>query len=184
MVLMPVIIPLLLTASTTNAQLHEAGQPLQFFPILLYGTMSSVGGTGNTLPLALFGLRSKSKQISAVAKVSLVPSWFGINEPMTFGFPIMYNPILCIPYVLNVPILMILSYIAYQVGFLQPAWISVTALLPMGFAGYLGTLRWQNAIWSYILLIPACIIYYPFFKVYEKQLIAKEKEAEEAEQAA
>lgn len=33
------------------------------------------------------------------------------------------------------------------------------------------------------MLIPATIVYYPFFKAYEKQLIAKEAEIEAAEAA-
>ena len=31
-----------------------------------------------------------------------------------------------------------------------------------------------NAVGDYLMLIPATLIYYPFFKIYEKQLIAKE----------
>lgn len=162
MILVPIIMPLGLQAAAANAAAHAAG---------------------NTLPLALMGLRSKSKQISAISKISAIPGWFGINEPLTFGMPIMYNPILCIPYVLNVPIVMLLTLIAYKIGWLMPAWISISALLPMGFAQYLGTLNWFNAVWDYLMLIPATIVYYPFFKAYEKQLIAKEAEIEAAEAA-
>lgn len=182
LVIIPILMPLNMQAATTNAILHQAGQPLQFFPILLFNAMGVCGGVGNTLALALLGLRSKSKQISAVSKISAVPGWFGINEPIVFGMPIMLNPILCIPYILSVPILMLLYYIGYQVGFLHPAWIMIGGLLPMGFGQYLSTLRWQNAIWDYIMLIPATIIWYPFFKIYEKQLIAREA-LEEEEQA-
>ena len=53
----------------------------------------------------------------------------------------------------------------------------------MGFGQYLGTLNWFNAIWDYLMLIPATLIYYPFFKVYEKQLITKEAAAETVEVA-
>ena len=183
MILVPIIMPLGLQAATANAAAHAAGEPLTFYPVALFAGMACVGGTGNTLPLALMGLRSKSKQISAIAKISAIPGWFGINEPLTFGMPIMYNPILCIPYVLNVPIVLLLTLIAYKVGWLIPAWISISALLPMGFGQYLGTLNWFNAIWDYLMLIPTTLIYYPFFKVYEKQLIAKEAAAEAAEVA-
>lgn len=183
MIMIPIIMPLSIQAAVANGTAAAAGEPLVFYPIALFGAIASVGGTGNTLPLALMGLRSKSKQISAVAKISAIPGWFGINEPLTFGLPIMYNPVLCIPYVLNVPVVMLCTYIGYQVGFLSPAWISISALLPMGFARYLSTLRWQNAVWDYILIIPATLIYFPFFKVYEKQLIAKEAEAEALEAA-
>jgi PTS system cellobiose-specific IIC component len=174
MILIPIIMPLGIQAAVSNGAAHAAGQPLVFYPVALFGALAICGGTGNTLPLALFGLRSKSKQISAVAKISALPGWFGINEPLTFGMPIMYNPVLCIPYVLNIPIVMICTYIGYKVGFLQPAWITISALLPMGFGAYLSTLRWQNAIWDYLMLIPSAIVWYPFFKIYEKQLIAKE----------
>ena len=78
---------------------------------------------------------------------------------------------------------MLLTLIAYKIGWLMPAWISISALLPMGFAQYLGTLNWFNAVWDYLMLIPATIVYYPFFKAYEKQLIAKEAEIEAAEAA-
>lgn len=181
MIVIPIIMPLMIQAASTNAALHAAGQPLVFFPVALFGAIAIAGGTGNTLPLALMGLRSKSKQISAVAKISAVPGWFGINEPMTFGMPIMYNPILCIPYVLNVPIVMLITYLGYRFGFLQPQWIAINALLPMGFASYLSTLRWQNAIWDYLMLIPSAIVWFPFFKIYERQLVKKEAEALAAE---
>lgn len=186
MILVPIIMPLGIQAAVANASAHAAGQPLVFYPVALFAGMAIAGGTGNTLPLALMGMRSKSKQISAVSKISAVPGWFGINEPLTFGMPIMYNPVLCIPYVLNIPVVMLCTYIGYKVGFLQPAWISISALLPMGFGSYLSTLRWQNAIWDYLMLIPSAIVWYPFFKIYEKQLIAKEAAAleEEAESIA
>ncbi|MFV0379336.1 MAG: PTS sugar transporter subunit IIC [Anaerorhabdus sp.] len=179
MIIYPIFLPLAIQAAVANGTAAAMGEPLVFYPVALFVSMSICGGSGNTLPLALMGLRSKSKQISAVAKISVVPGWFNINEPMTFGMPIMYNPILCIPYVLNIPLVMLCTYIGYSTGFLSPAWITITALLPMGFGSYLSTLRWQNAVWDYLMLIPVALVYYPFFKIYERQLIAKEKEVAE-----
>ncbi|SNX53326.1 PTS transporter subunit EIIC [Thermoanaerobacterium sp. RBIITD] len=177
MIVFSVVFPLLIQAAVSNAALHQAGKPLVFYPVVLFGAISIAGGTGNTLPLVLMGLKSKSKQICAVSKIALVPGWFNINEPVTFGMPIMYNPILCIPYVLNIPVVMLCTYLGYKFGFLQPQWIPIFSLLPMGFGNYLGTLRWQNAIWDYLMLIPSAIVWYPFFKIYERQLVAKEKAA-------
>lgn len=183
MILIPIIMPLSIQAATANAAAHAAGEPLAFYPVALFSAMSCVGGTGNTWPLAILGLRSKSKQISAVAKISIIPGWFNINEPLTFGMPIMFNPILCIPYVLSVPVIMLLTLIAYELGWLMPSWITISGVFPIGFGKYLGTLNWFNAVWDYLMLIPATIVYYPFFKAYEKQLIAKEAEIEAAEAA-
>ncbi len=159
----------------------EAQAALTFYPVALFGAIAICGGTGNTLPLCIFGLKAKSEQIRAVSKVGIVPGWFGINEPVTFGMPIMYNPILCIPYILNVMLVMLLTYFGYMIGFLKPAHVYIGALMPMGFAQFLGTFRWQNALWDYLMVIPAGLVWYPFFKVYDNQLAAKEAEAKAAE---
>lgn len=159
----------------------EAQAALTFYPVALFACIAICGGTGNTLPLCLFGLKAKSEQIRAVSKVGVVPGWFGINEPVTFGMPVMYNPILCIPYILNCLVIMVLTYFAYKFGFLRPAHVYIGALMPMGFAQFLGTFRWQNALWDYLMIIPAGLVWYPFFKVYDNQLAAKEAEAKAAE---
>lgn len=178
-----VLMPMLLQAATNNAAAFAQGgyEALVFYPVTLFGSMAICGGSGNTLPLVLFGLKAKSEQIKAVSKIALVPGWFGINEPVTFGMPIMYNPILCIPYILNSIVVMAVTLVAYKVGFLVPAFVPIMTLMPMGFASFLGTLRWQNAIWDYLMIIPAGLVWYPFFKVYDNQLYKKEQEALAAE---
>ena len=67
----------------------------------LFGIINCCGGTGNTLALCVMGLFSKSEQLKAVSKAAIVPGLFNINEPVIFGYPIMYNPIMCIPFILN-----------------------------------------------------------------------------------
>lgn len=184
MIIMSVLMPLMMQAATDNATAYATGgvDALVFYPVTLFGAMALCGGTGNTLPLAIFGLRAKSEQIKAVSKIALVPGWFGINEPMTFGMPIMYNPILCIPYVLAILVVMLFTLIGYQTGFLIPGFVPIMTLMPMGFAGFLSTLTWQRAVWDYLMLIPAGLVWYPFFKVYDNQLYKKEQEALAAEE--
>lgn len=177
MLISSIVFPLSIQAIGMNAAANAAGQPMQFYPVFLYAGLSMVGGTGNTLPLVLMGLRSKSEQIRSISRVSLIPSLFNINEPVSFGMPIMYNPILCIPYVLSVPIIMLLTYFGYKSGFIQVPWILIPPMVPIGFQRYLEGLKWQNAIWDYLMIIPATILYYPFFKIYEKQLLEKELKA-------
>ena len=182
MIVYPIIAASMVEAAQFNAVAHAAGDPLQWFPVSLFGAVALLGGTGNTWPLVLMGLRAKSEQIRAVSKASLVPGWFGINEPVAFGMPIMYNPILCIPYVLNPIVIMILYIIGYETGIIIPAWISITALMPMGFGAYFGTLNIMNAIWVYLMLIPSGLIWFPFFKIYDNQLAKQEAEAKAAAQ--
>ena len=184
MIVYPIIAASMVEAAQFNAAAMAASEPLQWFPVSLFGAVALLGGTGNTWPLALMGLKAKSKQIRAVAKASVLPGWFGINEPIAFGMPIMYNPILCIPYVLNPLVIMVLYIIGYESGIIIPAWISINTLMPMGFGAYFGTLNIMNAVWVYLMLIPAGLIWFPFFKIYDNQLAKKEAEAEAAEAAA
>ena len=183
MIVYPIIAASMVEAAQFNATAMANGDPLQWFPVSLFGAVALLGGTGNTWPLALMGLKAKSKQIRAVAKASVLPGWFGINEPIAFGMPIMYNPILCIPYVLNPLVIMVLYIIGYETGIIIPAWISITTLMPMGFGAYFGTLNIMNAVWVYLMLIPSALIWFPFFKIYDNQLAKKEAEAEAAEAA-
>lgn len=185
MVLVSIIMPLNIQAVTSNVEAVAAGLDPVFYPVFLFGAMAACGGTGNTFPIALFGLKfAKSEQIKAVAKAGLVPGWFNINEPITFGMPIMYNPILCIPYVLSIPVNMLFYLAGYMTGLVKPAWIVVTGMLPMGFNRYLSTLDWVSAAWDYLSIIPMSIIWFPFLKAYDKQLYAKEQETLAAESEA
>lgn len=193
MLIISVLMAPIIMATTENAAAYEAviaaggtvaeaQAALTFYPVALFACIAICGGTGNTLPLCLFGMKAKSEQIRAVSKVGIVPGWFGINEPVTFGMPVMYNPILCIPYILNCLVIMILTYFAYKIGFLRPAHVYIGALMPMGFAQFLGTFRWQNALWDYLMLIPAGLVWFPFFKAYDKQLAEREAQARAAEE--
>ena len=121
---------------------------------------------------------AQSEQVKAVSKAAIVPGIFNINEPAIFGFPIMYNPILAIPFILNPIITMLVCWAGYAVGLFKPAFISVTATLPVGFAQYLTTLSPLNILIPVIAFVVAFVTYYPFFKAYEKTLIEKETKGE------
>lgn len=172
----PIVMASMLEAVQTNAELHAAGQPAVFAPVFLYGAMAAIGGTGNTFPLVLLGIKAKSKQIRAISKANLVPGWFSITESTIFGFPIMYNPILCIPFILNSLVIMGLFALGYHFHIIEPAWTMIFAILPIGLGSYLGTLNIMNAIWDYLMIIPSMLIWYPFLKIYDNQLYSKELE--------
>ena len=171
----------MLEVYASNAELAAAGLPLEFSFIFLMGANGIMGGAGNTLPVCIMGYKSKSEQIRAVSRASLVPGLFGINEPMVFGFPIMYNPILLIPFVLCPIVVMGLMGIAYYFGLMAYPSVLVIACMPLIFQNYITTLDWKNCVFA-VLMFPVCwLIWYPFFKLYEKQCIANEQAAAEAD---
>ena len=186
LVIYSLLAPSMIEAFSTNAAAFAEGglAAVQFYPVFLFLAAAMVGGCGNTFGLVLLGLRAKSEQIRSVSKISLVPGWFSINEPLMFGMPIMYNPVLCIPYLLNILVMIIFTFIAYQFGIFTPQYIPVMTSLPIGFTPYLDTLQVMNFIWPYLMIIPTTLIWYPFFKVYDNQLYKQEQEAKQEQETA
>ncbi len=169
--------------SANAAAVADGNQP-QFYATMLTGAMACAGGTGNTLGLVLLGLKSaKSKQLKAVSKAAIVPGIFNINEPVTFGFPIMYNPIMAIPYILTPLITMLVLWLGYAIGFFKPAYVLIMSLLPLFMGEFLGSMAWQNLFIPIVGIVVGLIVYYPFFKVYDKQLVEKEAAAKTDEKA-
>lgn len=176
-----VLMPITLQCIVANGDAVAAGQAPVFYPVFLFEALGMGGGGGNTLSLILMSLRSKSEQLRAVAKAALVPGLCRINEPATFGFPIMYNPLLGIPYILNPMLTAIVLWIGYSVGFFKPPYIVMTTgLVPIGVQEFMQTLAWQNLLMPVVAIVISGLCYYPFFKAYEKQLVEKEAAAKAA----
>ena len=63
---------------------------------------------GLTCDMAIF---AKSERFKAFGKVCFVPGMFNIVEPVIFGFPIVLNPIMFIPFILTPLVFMIIGYL-------------------------------------------------------------------------
>lgn len=178
-VVYPFVLPMLLEAVTENGALIAAGQQPVISPIFIWSAMAMVGGSGNTLGLVILAaFKAKSKQMKAIGRMGLIPGLFNINEPVLFGMPIMYNPILMIPYVFGTTILGILTWLGLCIGFYKPQCVFVGAALPVGIQGMLETMSASTLIFQLAMIAVMAVIWYPFFKVYDKQLLEKEAEEE------
>jgi PTS system cellobiose-specific IIC component len=140
-----------------------------------------IGGSGATFALVLLYLRSKSVHLRSIGKLCVVPAIFNINEPIIFGSPIVMNPILFFPFIAAPMINATIAYIAAQTGLIGKvvSLVPWSAPAPIGAAWGAG---WQmsNGLLVIGLLALDLALYYPFFKIYEKQLL----EQEEADTAA
>lgn len=137
-----------------------------------------VGGMGTTLPLVIMMVfLAKSQQLKAIGKVTVVPSIFNINEPVIFGAPIVFNPILMIPMWLNALIIPAITYIVLNLGVVTiPSKVFQLWYLPVGISTYLINTDLRGLILLVIIIAVSCLIWYPFFKVYDMQQATKEKE--------
>jgi PTS system cellobiose-specific IIC component len=179
MVIYTVIMPISIQATLANGSLVAAGKEPIFTSVFLFGAIASCGGTGNTLSLVIMSLRSKSEQLRAISKAALIPAIFNINEPVTFGFPIMYNPIMAIPYILNGVLVFFYLWGGYAINFFKAPYVLIMTALPIGVGEFLGSMSWHNILMPIGTFILSFLVYYPFYKVYERQLVAKEKSAKE-----
>lgn len=161
----------------TNFKLLQAGQHAD--KILTSGTQMfivTMGGTGATLVVPfMFMWLAKSKQNRAIGRASVVPTFFGVNEPILFGAPLVLNPIFFIPFVFA-PIANVWIF-KFFVDVLGMNSFSVN--LPWTTPGPIGIIMGTGfGLWSVVLAITLIvvdvIIYYPFFKVYDNQILEHE----------
>lgn len=125
---------------------------------------------------------SKSKQLKTIGKIAIIPSLFNINEPLIFGLPLMYNSTMMLPFILVMPLNGVITYIAMNTGIVAKtfAYASWNMFCPIG--GLIDTMDIKALILICALIVIDIIIYFPFFKIYEKQKI-KEEVMEESTQA-
>ncbi|MDM5285033.1 PTS sugar transporter subunit IIC [Peribacillus frigoritolerans] len=139
-----------------------------------------IGGSGATLGLVIaMLLTAKSSYSKAMGKATIVPSLFNINEPVIFGMPIVLNPVLIIPFIITPLIGATLAYIATSIGLVNPTYVMVPWTLPAPIGAYLSTGGdWRAIVLVMVNLTISVLIYLPFFKMYDKKLLAQENVVE------
>ena len=143
-----------------------------------------LGGSGATWPLVIYMLRSRSAQLRTVGKVALGPAIFNINEPVTFGVPMVLNPLMMIPFVLVPVTIVTINYFAFSVGLVHVPVVMQPFTVPLGISGFVATggdIR--GSLLQFFDLAVSALIYYPFFKAWERVLVAREEAAIQPEES-
>lgn len=176
--------PVLRALSMENLEAYKAHTEI---PNIITGQFQDMfatfGGAGSTLSLVIvMVLFCKSQRIKKLSQLSIVPSFFGINEPIIFGLPIVLNPIILVPFVLVPTINIIIAYFAMSWGLVPfTNGIQLPWTTPIVFSGFLVS-GWQGAVLQVLLLLLGMVIYYPFVKMMDRQYLEEEKNyAEELE---
>lgn len=173
-----VLYPFLLANIAENAAAVQAGGvPTKAFVepfVFIYGMPS---GVGITMPLIIFWWRSKSARLREVARVSLGPGIFNINEPVNFGAPIILNPLMFLPFVFGTTLLgMLYGFVLIKLGLVTAPYIQTPWTTPMFFNAYLSTGGdWRTVVAQIVLLVIVSLIWYPFARVWERRLVEEEK---------
>lgn len=175
-VIFPIVFAIGISNTGINAELVRQGKDPEMLMNLQMFRVAILGGAGNTLGLILLMVKSKSEQLKTLGKLAFVPGICGINEPVIFGTPIIFNPILGLPFLITPIVTVSMTYIAQKIGLISMGYIVDPSFAPFFIQGYLSSLDFRNLIFYFVLVVVSLVIYFPFFKVYEKNLIAQEQE--------
>jgi PTS system cellobiose-specific IIC component len=159
-----------------NAQAVAAGGEPTAIYTSLFRSYVVPGGSGATLPLALYFIRSKAPRLRRVGWLGVWPGIFNINEPITFGAPVIFNPVLAIPFIVITFLNATVAYLAHTAGLVTPTYIAAPWTLPSPLLMFMTTgFDWRAAVLAVIteFVIPGAI-WWPAFKAWERQVLEKE----------
>lgn len=175
MTILPILFPIFLGFLAENTAAVSAGEiapnPINFG---LYD-LANLGGSGATIGLVLIMFFfSKSERYKVFSKIALPTGLFGINEPVIFGMPVMLNFVLLIPFILVPIVLVSLAYFLISIGVITPTIgiLGAGTLPPFVHGLAQGSLSF--AIFEIFATLISALIYYPFFKILDKQAVEAE----------
>ena len=172
--------PIHLALTAENLEAFKQGATL---PNIFTGPFGdffgNFGGGGSTLSLVfLMVFFGKSERMKKLGRLAIVPGIFGINEMIIFGLPVVLNPLIVIPFILTPLVNTILSTIATLIGLIPyTTGAALPWTTPFFFSGWLATGSIVAGLFQIVLIIIGMGIYYPFFRVIDKQYLHEEHQA-------
>lgn len=172
--------PILQTMTIENMNAAAAGTtPPNLIDFGFTSAFLEIGGGGCVLGLAIcFIFFAKSEQYKSVGRITSIPTFFGINEPITFGTPVCLNPMFLLPTVITPLVTGLIGYVSIMTG-LVPRMVG--AQLPTGTPTFVNAViagGWRMLLAQIVCVIVATAIYFPFFKMADNVEYKREQEAQ------
>lgn len=162
-------------ATQANMAAFATGAEVPYLEWGLLTPMTSVCILGLTI-LLLF---SKSKQYKSLGRLAIATSVFNITEPIMFGFPIILNPIMAIPFILSPAICIVLTSFVMRIGLIAPlTGVALSNVIPTPIYLWMATNSITGLIWGLIIVVLCAAIFYPFYKIAERATLKEEAQAE------
>lgn len=161
----------LLNMNENMAAVAAGKQPTHIINSDFVTVYTQMGGTGLTfaLILAVLIFARKYKPYRNVIALSTVPGIFEINEPIIFGFPIVFNIPMMIPFVLAPVIGGLIGYFFTAIGFVAPLSVYIPWTTPPLISGLLASGGdWKVVLVQVIILVVCTLFYVPFIKVAQR----------------
>ncbi|CQR24157.1 PTS system cellobiose-specific IIC component [Streptococcus varani] len=170
--------PIIQTMTVEN--MNAAVNGLQSPHIIDWGFTSvfmEIGGGGSVLGLAIcFLLFAKSEQYKSIGRITGLTTFFGINEPITFGAPVSLNMYFLIPTVITPLVTGLIGYYSVLSGIVpQMKGTQLPTATPTFLNAFLVG-GWRGMLVQAVCLVVAVLIYFPFFKAADSKQLKDEKE--------
>lgn len=181
-IIYPVEMAIALPAIAENAKMVAAGHAPTHIFVEEAINIFTIGGGGATLALCIMMLfMAKSARMKMVGRAAIIPSLFNINEPVVYGAPIVFNPFLMIPMWIMGLLGPILTYIVMSIGLVPiPGHVFDLWYLPTPIYAFISTRSISGVIYVLVLFAISWIVYYPFFKLADKQALLEQAQEQEA----
>lgn len=157
------------------AAVASGGQATTIASEPFYQWFVNIGGSGSTIGLAICLLFARSAYLKALGRTAILPAVFNINEPLVFGMPLVMNPTLIIPFIFAPIVNAIISWIAFSANLLPRVTVTAPWTLPGPIGSFFAVNDIRGAILSIVLIVVSILIYLPFFKMYDNQMVKQEQ---------
>ncbi|HBG7744996.1 PTS sugar transporter subunit IIC [Clostridioides difficile] len=178
-VLSPITYSIQLGAIAANAAAVASGgvaTNIYVYEVIQTGWIT-LGGLGATLPLVIMMCLSRVGRIKAIGRACIVPSIMNINEPVIFGAPVAWNPFLMLPMWIGTVVISITTYLSMSMGFVTiPSKVFNLWYVPFGISTFMVNQDVRGLIVLAINIVLLFMIWYPFFKAYEKEELKLESQ--------
>ncbi|MDR3281279.1 MAG: EAL domain-containing protein [Synergistaceae bacterium] len=171
----PVMTELYSTSAAANEAALAAGGTTRFvFTKTFFDSYVTMGGAGNTLSLlGAFFIARKGRDLGTVARISILPAIFNINETLLFGIPIVLNPIFIIPFIVTPMALTVTSYMAVTIGMVKTTLAEAAWTTPALLSGWVASGGVTGSLLQIFNLALGVGIYLPFVRIADKVQKAK-----------
>lgn len=171
--------PVLMGLDIAQQGAYAAGQPLPNIFGLAFEYMYIISVAYPAMAIALL-LFAKSKRYKTLGKVALPASFFGISEPLVFGLPVLFNPIMAIPFIFVPVIGVVIAYFVTAIGLVARPMGLMVFNVPLGINGIMNG-SWTIAACQIVLLIISIVLWYPFIKIADKKIFEEEQKGDAVE---
>ena len=159
-----------------QAAVAAGGEPTSILTKEFFDCFVLMGGCGATICLLIAVLLiSRSRARRGLGLTAAFPMVFNINELMVFGLPIIFNPVMLVPFLLTPLVCYSVAYLALSAGWVPMITQEVAWTTPIVLGGLRATGSAAGVILQLVNVAIGVLVYLPFVRLLDRQTEANAK---------